>query len=116
MSQTLPEPMRESVREITHLYVAPEARRKKLATMLLNLVCQEADANGITLMLTARPADDQMAEDALVKWYQQFGFRPLQEGPAGYIMARQVHVRPRIADISRARVNRAVRMALVDVH
>lgn len=120
-SDAVPAGMREQIREVTSLHVPPEQRRQKLATMLLNLVCQEADANGITLLLTARPMDDQGPdEEKLIEWYAKFGFKGLQDTPNGLMLARQVAALARvISDIGRARVNRAVRTGILiqsDVH
>lgn len=98
---SIPEEMRSRTREISNLFVPPEDRRRRIATALLNLVCQEADANRITLILTARPydPDDEENEDtggpdeaALVRWYQRFGFQVLLQIPAGTVMARQVQL------------------------
>lgn len=120
MSEAVPEHMREDIREILNLFVEPQARRKKLATMLMNMVCQEADANSITLILTARPLDDQGPdEESLIAWYGQFGFKGLQDTVNGLMLARQVHAPTKvISDIGRARVNRAVRLGVLigDVH
>lgn len=121
MSEAVPEGMRPHVRELLNIHVEPEARNKKLATMLLNLVCQEADANGITLLLTARPMDDQGPdEEHLIAWYAKFGFQGLQDTPNGLMLARQVSAPHRVvSEISRARINRAVRIGTLihqDVH
>ena len=98
LCEAVPEHMRASVREITHVHVAPEYRRKRLATMLLNLVCQEADANRMTRLLTAAPAwDSDMDAAQLVAFYELFGFVQLQDTPQGMLMARQVHERPRLS-------------------
>src|SRR4051812_15194566 len=73
--ESLPEHMRAGVREITSLHVPPESRNKRIATALMNFVCQEADVNRITLMLTAHPMDDEgLSEEQLIAWYARFGF------------------------------------------
>ncbi len=98
MASVVPDHMKPFVREITELFVPVEHRRKKLATMLMNFTCQEADANRITLLLTATPEDSEgLDQDQLVAWYQRFGFTvlPRVEG-APYMMARQVYEKPRI--------------------
>lgn len=92
----LPEHMRDRMREITHLYVKPESRGQKLATALMNFICQEADANLITLVLTARNFEDGGPDEAqLITWYERFGFTKLQDTPTGAYMARQVRTRER---------------------
>lgn len=91
MTDAVPERMRENVREVSHVFVPAEDRRKRLATALMNLVCQEADANGITLLLTVDPYDTAgPSAQELQNWYALFGFRDLQDSPNGPIMARQV--------------------------
>ena len=90
----------------------------------MNFICQEADANRITLVLTARDYDEPaMHDDAstvampppdesqLVAWYQRFGFIVLQVMPAGTFMARQVCEPPRVKPIAMA-VSRALDEAL----
>lgn len=120
----LPEHMRAQTRELTHVFVDADSRRQHLATALMNFVCQEADACGITLVLTARdyigeyakdsvslgPADvpaPRPNEEQLVAWYEKFGFKKLQDTPKGAFMARQVRERPRIKPIALA-VSRAL--------
>lgn len=109
MATGLPEHMQEQTREITHLYVKPESRRLKLATALLNFVCQEADANRVTLVLTARDYDNDTGEPTphpdesqLVAWYQRFGFTVLQDTPKGTFMARQVREKTRVLPLTAA--------------
>lgn len=93
ISQAVPAHMRAATREVSELFVPAADRRKHLATALMNLVCQEADSNGITLLLIARPFDaDGPTEEELVAWYGLFGFRSLQDSIKGVVMARQVHV------------------------
>lgn len=98
ISQAVPAHMQSRTREIIDLIVPAEARRQKLGTMLLNLVCQEADANGITLILVAKPFGEPAAMDvdALRLWYQRFGFQVIQEDAGGPVMARQVHRKPNL--------------------
>lgn len=99
----VPEHMRAHMREITHVYVDPASRRKHLATALLNLVCQEADANKITLLLTAQPEEaDGPTADQLIDWYKCFGFQKLQDTPNGWLLARRVHEKPRLVSVAQA--------------
>jgi N-acetylglutamate synthase-like GNAT family acetyltransferase len=91
LTDAVPVAMRAKVREVSHVFVPAEDRRKRLATALMNLVCQEADANGITLILTVDPYDTGgPTAQQLQDWYALFGFRELQDSPNGKIMARQV--------------------------
>lgn len=107
LSDAVPFHMRNMTREISHIFVPACDRRQRLATALMNMVCQEADANGITLLLTAQPYDTGGPDSMeLQSWYALFGFRALQDAEAGTIMARQVS-NPRRVEISRA-VHRAL--------
>jgi hypothetical protein len=106
ISQAVPPHMRPGTREVSQLLVPVAHRRKHLATALMNLICQEADANSITLLLIVQPFDEGGPdEDALIDWYALFGFKTLQDSPTGTVMARQVQVPNR--------VRRAVSLALV---
>jgi GNAT superfamily N-acetyltransferase len=105
ISEAVPEHMKAGTREVSHLHVPHEHRRKHLATALMNLVCQEADANSITLLLIAQPYDEGGPdEDQLAEWYAKFGFMELQDTVKGVMMVRKVHVPNRIAEA----VHRAV--------
>jgi GNAT superfamily N-acetyltransferase len=117
--EALPAHMREHTREITHVFVPHAHRSQRLATALLNFVCQEADANKITLILTAQRVEDAGGASVsgndtaapntaqLIAWYQQFGFVKLQDTEQGAFMARQVRERPRIKPI-RLAISRAL--------
>jgi hypothetical protein len=106
ISQAVPPHMRPGTREVSQLLVPAEHRRKHLATALMNLICQEADANSITLLMIAQPFDEGGPdEDQLIDWYTLFGFKTLQDTPTGAFMVRQVHVPNRL--------RRAVSLALV---
>jgi ribosomal protein S18 acetylase RimI-like enzyme len=106
--EALPAHMRDRTREITHVYCEPEGRGKRLATALMNFVCQEADAGSFTLVLTAREYDEGGPNEAqLIAWYEKFGFTKLQDTDKGPFMARQVRERPRIKPV-RLAVSRAL--------
>lgn len=105
-SAAVPSHMRAATREVSQLLVPAVHRRKHLATALMNLICQEADANRITLLLIVQPFDeDGPDEQALIDWYALFGFTMLQDSPTGQVMVRQVRAPNRVA--------RAVSLALV---
>lgn len=107
---SVPEHMRAAMREISNVFVPAEDRGKRLATALMNFVCQEADANRLTLILTVQPYDEGGPNaEQLKAWYAKFGFIDLQESDAGTIMARKVHV-PESANV--IPVALAVRRAL----
>lgn len=107
LSVAVPMHMRSATREIAKLSVPLTHRRKHLATALLNLVCQEADANSITLLLIVEPfGGDGPDEEQLIAWYEKFGFQRLQDVPSGAFMARKVHQ-------AESRLSRGVKLALV---
>lgn len=93
VSTAVPEHMRAGTREISHVFVPAADRGKRLATALMNFICQEADVNRITLLLTVQPYDEGGPDEEHLKgWYEKFGFVELQDSPQGTLMARQVHV------------------------
>lgn len=99
ISEAVPQHMRAGTREVSHLHVPSDHRRQRLGTALMNLICQEADANGITLLLTAQPYEEGGPdEDQLIEWYAQFGFQELQDTLKGMMMVRKVHVPNRVAE------------------
>lgn len=89
-TNAVPDHLRHSIREITKLSTAETERRKGFATALLNMICYEADKNKILLILTAE-STGAMTNKRLVKFYQSFGFKKIQNGPI--LMARQAHGR-----------------------
>lgn len=101
MSEAVPESMRAHTREIIGFYVARGNRGQRWGAALMNMVCQEADANCMTLLLTARPSDGDLgpSQAKLMEFYQRFGFFVLQETPSGPLMARQVVPRPKILQV-----------------
>lgn len=109
----LPPEKLEHMREVLELFVPVGDRGKRIATALMNFVCQEADANRITLILTARQFADVLGpdEERLVVWYQRFGFTVLQQMPGGTIMARQV--KPPVPPPTIAPLSSAVRRGLL---
>lgn len=88
ISLALPKRMRDRTREITKLHTAEQFQRQGYATQLMLDVCEEADRNGMTLMLWPRPYGDDIAlsQAMLIRWYQRFGFQVIQPDPV--LMAR----------------------------
>lgn len=77
----IPERMRSQVREVSHLEVPIEDRRKGYASELLKRVCDEANACAMVLLLLP-----DEAQDWLISFYERFGFVRIQDSPP--IMAR----------------------------
>mgnify|MGYP001578879612 CR=1 FL=1 len=88
ISMALPTRMRARTREITKVHTDPEAQRRGDATRLLEQVCSEADALGITLVLWPKPYGDDIAlsQAQLIAWYGKHGFLQIQPEPP--LMAR----------------------------
>lgn len=88
ISLALPKRMRDRTREITKVHTPAEMQGQGCATQLLQSVCEEADSDGITLVLWPRPYGDDIAlsQSMLILWYQRFGFQVIQPDPV--LMAR----------------------------
>ena len=86
LSELVAPHLREGLREITDIYVAPESRRQGRATRLLASVCSEADGSGMTLLLAAVGSEEASTDD-LCGWYRRHGFAYLQLEPV-VLMAR----------------------------
>lgn len=67
----IPARMRKETREISKVYVPIADRKQGIGTALMHKVCDEADAAGITLLLTC--------DNELRRWYSRFGFMVLQD-------------------------------------
>ncbi len=89
MCEAIPTRIRRDVREVTCVDVPENLRRQGMATELLRVVCDEADAHDMTLVLFVKPfgEGEKMDEDHLAQWYtSKFGFTLIQVAPA--MMAR----------------------------
>ncbi len=66
-------------------------RRRGYASMLLAQVCADADAEGVDLELHVVPTGRRGIDpgyDALIAWYERFGFREERAG-IGHMFRRQ---------------------------
>jgi len=88
ISMALPKHMRDRTRELTKIHTAAEFQRQGYATQLVLNACEEADRDGITLVLWPRPYGDDIAlsQAMLIRWYERFGFQVIQPDPV--LMAR----------------------------
>lgn len=110
MCEGVPAAMRPRLREISKVFVPEQFRRQRRATALLNFVCQEADANRITLLLVVEPyGKDGPTAEQLKDWYEQFGFVQIESQPEGIVMARQVRERPRPVERPKLSLVQAIR-------
>lgn len=87
ISLALPKRMRDRTREITKVQTPAKLQGQGLATKLIEHVCEEADKDGMTLVLWPRPFGDiALSQAMLISWYQRFGFQVIQPDPV--LMAR----------------------------
>lgn len=95
-SNSVPQHMRERIREVVDLEVPAAEQGKGYATTLMHKVCREADAANIILVLVPAPWGDHinLSAQQLEDWYaREFGFHAIQEHPVR-LMARMVHGTP----------------------
>jgi GNAT superfamily N-acetyltransferase len=93
-------PEMDRVRELVRVWTDPEHRKQGYATELVNAVCEEADAQGIVLILQPRPFGHVQGLRALEGWYRRFGFIRTQDNPV--LMARAPSFRPKVTGIAHA--------------
>lgn len=94
-SLQIAEEMRDGIRELTKLQTPVAGRRKGDASQLLGMICDEADTQGLVLMLHCEPfGDSDLASSQLEAWYEKFGFMVIQAEPK--LMARMVGATPRM--------------------
>jgi hypothetical protein len=104
---SLPVSMRDGIRELTKLHTPIAHRNKGEASQLLREVCEEADRQGIVLMLMPEPFDEpDLGATQLEHWYARFGFMTIQAEPK--LMARMVGATPRLLNPVTAAVGRAI--------
>lgn len=74
---------RHRVLEITELLTPPQERGNNHANSLMNEVCDQADQQGILLMLIPESfGKDGLSTEQLERWYiKNFGFLHLQKEP-----------------------------------
>ncbi len=95
ISKALPAHMRDKTRELRNLQTPVEHRKQGKATFLMDCVTEEADDNGITLVLWPAPYGDiDLGRSQLRDWYaRRWGFQEIQAEPL--MMARMPGSTPR---------------------
>lgn len=79
-SQLADATVRGRLREITHMQSAVPGQGH--ASALLDSICAEADADGITLVVHVAPFGDcRMTALELGRWYARKGFKAIQPEP-----------------------------------
>ena len=90
-SQMVPAHMRGRAREVSSLVVDAAYRGHGYARALMTTLIEEADADGLVLLVVVAPFDDSpMDQSALQAWYERLGFVAIQADPL--VMARQPEV------------------------
>jgi GNAT superfamily N-acetyltransferase len=79
------------VLEVVRVWTDPEARRQGYATELVKSIVQDADIEGVVLILTPRTFGRSAGLEDLAKWYERFGFAVIQKKPI-VLMARMPQV------------------------
>lgn len=98
----LPPNMRLTTRELVNVETPFDEQGKGYATSLMHKVCREADAAGMTLLLTPQPWGDniRMNKEQLEDWYTRaFGFHVIQREPMT-LMARVVNSTPKLLQLT----------------
>ncbi len=80
----VPRDMQPMVREVHNLLTPDGEKRKGKAKALMNLVCAEADASNISLLLLV--SEDERPK--LVKLYSSLGFVTVQDDDKAFVMIR----------------------------
>lgn len=86
---SLPESLR-GVLEVVRVHTDHEFRKQGFATELVKSICEEADIEGVVLMLQPKTFGKVGLED-LAPWYERFGFKAIQKKPV-VLMARMPEV------------------------
>jgi GNAT superfamily N-acetyltransferase len=79
------------VLEVVRVWTDPQARRQGYATELVKSIVQDADIEGVVLILTPRTFGRSAGLEDLAKWYERFGFAVIQKKPI-VLMARMPQV------------------------
>jgi predicted GNAT family acetyltransferase len=96
----LPAHMGDRVREVVKVWTDPGHRAQGYATELMKQVCEEADVEGVVLILQPRPFENNISKDKLIAWYKRFGFVKLQDKPV--LMARAPTFKVRMSMVGAA--------------
>lgn len=91
----VPNQLRAKCRELTSLDVPANLRRSGMATELMTMVTEEADAHNMLLVLFPEPFGEEPKLSALQleDFYERFGFQMIQVHPKP-MMARMPHSTP----------------------
>lgn len=105
----------DRVREVSRVWTEPGSRKQGYATELMSTVCDEADSEGVVLILQPKPFGDRWPKGAGAKdqsaylalkaekleaWYRRFGFIRTQSNPV--LMARAPSFRPKMTAVVHA--------------
>lgn len=90
----------DRVLEVCKVWTDPDNRKQGFATELLKAVCDDADADGIVLILQPREFGHSSGLKELEAWYKRFGFMRTQNNPV--LMARAPTANYSLSGISQA--------------
>lgn len=90
----------ERVREVVSVWTSADHRMQGYATELMKAVCDDADSEGVVLILQPKPFDANIAKVRLLAFYRRFGFIKTQDSPP--LMARAPAFRPRLTQVVQA--------------
>lgn len=90
VNTSLPDEL-NGVLELTRVWTDPDARKQGYATELLKSIMNEADIEGVVLILNPRTFGKAPGLENLAKWYERFGFSMIQTQPIK-LMARMPQV------------------------
>ena len=94
-------PGAEGLLELVRVWTDPEHRKQGYATELLKSIIEDADIEGVVLMLNPKTFG-RVGLEALAPWYERFGFMTIQKKPV-QLMARMPAIyRPVLSEVSGA--------------
>lgn len=82
----------DGVLELINLKTDDGFQKQGFGTQLLLEICNEADSNGIVLMLHPR-------KDWLINWYKRFNFKRIQSSPI-ILMARSPRISVKFTEMA----------------
>jgi GNAT superfamily N-acetyltransferase len=89
VTPTLPQSL-SGVLELVRVWTDPDARKHGFATELVKSICDDADIEGVVLMLSPKTFG-AVGMTELQAWYERFGFQVIQRKPI-VLMARMPQV------------------------
>ncbi|MEV5883094.1 GNAT family N-acetyltransferase [Streptomyces sp. NPDC052020] len=70
----LTDPSGDKTAILTEVAVWPEFRGRGWGSEILKEVCADADTDDVTLMLSFDPGPNGLSAEAMLSWYERYGF------------------------------------------